>query len=265
MRKNSDRKQRHGLLGYLPMLLVIILCCASVMVGIGAKYIQKMDSGYKQADALYFYLTSDRLTPEGAAYSQLCHDIANTTIPVEIRNYKDELNYSEVDYEVTVSYRLSNEESYKTLETRKLAKNQASSEKFDISLGSIMEMSQVEGATSLDLYIKAQVTAPYAATLYGHFVVEQDHSSVVNFRVNDSAGSNIVTMYVTTHDSGGTVTVNPPEGCLADPTSNHLPEFSISGQAVTFTYQPNSEYTFVFFKTDPDTLYTENHFTFSFH
>ncbi len=242
--KHAAKTPRFGRL--LGLILTIALVVSLVLLGASfAKYTTGFESDYQQADTSDFYFTSDLLSEtEGNAYSQVCAGLQNAEISFTLYNYQDELNYTESDISYTVQYKLRTSDAYTDYTTGTIPSGEKKSAPVTVPISGLNPTGTV---AIVDIQVVS--TAPYAKTLSASFTITE-RVATASMQVSDSAGSNAVTVTVTTGDTGGLLTITPPTGCIAEPASG------LNNNAMQV--KANASYTFVFLKTDPSQVYTYN-------
>ena len=84
----------------------------------------------------------------------------------------------------------------------------------------------------------------------------------VQWSVSDAANSPVVRLTVKTNDYSGNVTISWPAGVAPDNTDPLLAG-AVNTQSCTLSFSNNSEYTFLFFKSDLSAVYTKESGGFS--
>lgn len=246
MPKRRRRKRRWRLTRLGIVCLVLCILAVLALAGVtAARYVQQWKPAPLQADAADFYFTSDLLMPGDTPVYQLSNFVPGTsTINFALRNYTDALRVSEENVGYTIS-------------ATGLADVTGTISK--IGTGDVDIALSVPSASFIDGKATVRVTAvssPYAETLAAEFELYQTLTDV-DYAVYDAVGSNTVTLTVTTKGSNGTVNITPPPGALPDQTDTRL---TVNGGGCSFDANAYAQYSFVFFKTTPSTVFQDNRF-----
>lgn len=244
-KRQRDKKKLSGLT--LVCLLLSATAVLSLTAVTAARYVQQWKPAPAQADAKDFYFTSDLLTDGDTPVYQLSNFVPGTsTISFQLRNYADALRVSESNVAYTVAATgLPNT-------TGTIAQSGSAGQSNEVALA-VPATSFANGKATVR--VTAQSTAPYAQTLEAVFELYQKISiGAVTHEVYDAAGSNTVTLTVTTRDEAGTISITPPGGVYPDRTDSRL----ASGNS--FNANANAQYSFVFFKSNPATTYAASSF-----
>ena len=249
MHARKRRKQKHPRRSAVLLVLVavVLLSLAAVTT---ARYVLQWKSNINQVDAANFYFTSDHLSADDVPVYQLGDfKPGESEITFTLQNFVDEERCSEKEIQYTVA---------------------AHSTKGDVitkngSIGVDTKTATVNLTVSEDYFVNgkatvtvtAESTAPYSETLSAVFVLYQ-HITTVSHTVYDSADSNRLMLYVTTGDQAGTVTITAPANVIFDRIDKRLE--NISGNTCTFNANANAEYSFAFFKQDPQKTYATSDF-----
>ena len=83
------------------------------------------------------------------------------------------------------------------------------------------------------------------------------------FEVSDSKNSPILYLTLKTTDYSGNVSITWPSGIYPDSTNSYFEnvETGLNGGSTTIEFSSNSEYSFQFYKNNPETVYSENDFS----
>ena len=210
-----------------------------------AKYIKETTKEPLYA-AENFYFESDLLkeaSSDADIPSYTLQD-GSTIISFTLKNYPDELRTSELDITYTAVLYKDGETDpadTKTGTINGLAKNDAVVE-FDIP-----------ASDSSTTYLVEVTAAPYETTLKGKFVIPPK-SPELSFSVSDAPGSAVLRLTVTTGNYAGNATIYWPQEVLPDNTDPLMTDATGSSHTVRFE-KDYSEYTFIFFKTNPSNNY----------
>lgn len=234
-RKQKKRLPAAAWIAYVLVVVTVIFGGYSV-----AKYVTSQDSESVLA-AKNFYLESDLLEPEGNVLPRHTLQSGVDTVEFSLMNYPDGLRVAEVDIQCKVTLTGSDGTQEQTVT---LGKN--TQEKKTVKFTDLEPDTYLVTVTSV---------SPYAYTLQAQFeVVGLDQG--VSCTVSDGAGSPNLKVTVTTTDYSGYITISWPAGVLPDNTDPLLA--TAQGNSHTVKVEKDSEYTFQFFKTNPDGDYTES-------
>lgn len=204
-----------------------------------AKYIAS-----EEEEPLYvaksFYFESDMLMVSTGAVPQYTLQTGEKKISFSLMNYPDELRSSEVDINYTVV--LTKEDGTEV----------------DLTSGTIEKgrnsvqvlFNDLEAGTYV---VTATANSPYTQTLQGKFTIV-DTNYGLSYNVLDGEGSPNLKVTVTTTDYAGDILISWPEGVLPDNTDSKLVD--AKGLSHTIEVNAQSEYTFQFFKTNPNEVYS---------
>jgi len=227
-----------------PMALKIGLLLLAVVVLFNgytlAKYFMESDQKVPVV-AKSFYFESDLLAISTGAIPQYTLQAGVDEISFSLMNYPDELRDSEVNISYSVSLTKDGSEINSTSGTITAGRNSVPIKFTDLLPGTYT--------------VTATATNPYTQTLQGRFtIVGTDYG--LNYTVSDASGSPNLKVTVTTTDYSGNIVISWPAGVLPDNTDPLLR--SAAGQSCTVQVNAQSEYTFQFFKTNPNADYSNN-------
>jgi len=225
-----------------PMALRIGLLLLAVVVLFNgytlAKYFMEKDQKVPVV-AKSFYFESDLLTVNTSALPQYTLKAGVDTISFSLMNYPDALRSSQVNISYTAVLTKDGSEVKSTTGTIDAGQNSVSVSFDDLDAGTYL--------------VTATATSPYTQTLQGRFtIVDTDYG--LSYNVLDGSGSPNLKVTVTTTDYSGNIVISWPTGVLPDNTDPLLK--NASGQSCTIQVNTQSEYTFQFFKTNPNADYS---------
>lgn len=236
---------------FLLIIIPVILIGTSL-----AKYISERTSDLVyEAKNFYFEsnLLSDNTNPSAYTY-----DVGTDTISFKLKNNIDDLRHSEVDIEYTVKITDIQGNSVTDKDgnvvgslTGTLSKNGIDSDELEFT-----------NLPSGNYLITADAISPYVKKLQGSFVLTGKDEEIM-YSVNDSLGSPIVLLTVSTEDYEGDINISWTSGLAPDSTSSIFENVN-SGYAsgsIETSFESNSEFTFQFFKNNPNNLYSKSNFT----
>lgn len=219
------------------LLLAVVVLFNSYTL---AKYFMEEDR-----EELYvaknFYFESDLLSVATGAIPHYTLKAGEDTISFDLMNYPDALRSSEVDISYTVVLTKDGAEKKSTSGTIAVGQNSVS-----VSF---------DGLDAGTYVVTATATGPYTQTLQGRFtVVGADYG--LSYSVNDAAGSPNIKVTVTTTDYFGNIVISWPGSVLPDNTDPLLQNATEGSHTIEVKAQ--SEYTFQFFKTNPNENYSSH-------
>lgn len=231
----KQRTQKNGFL-VASILLIVLAFAVSMFALVWAKYISREKKDTVVA-AKAFYFESDLLTEKGATYTLAP---GTTKIDIVLKNYADDLRWSEVDVRYDVTLNGSAVQEQLILKTGKQENSKVT----------------ITGLTPGTYTVVAKATSPYSKTLKATFVIPATTGGVY-YSVSDAAGSPVLRLTVRTEDYAGNVTLSWPTGVSPDNTDPLLA--GATGTSCTVRFENDSEYTFLFFKSDPSQVYDKTH------
>ena len=222
---------------------IALLFLAGVVMFSGyslAKYFVSKDQKIS-AEAKSFYFESDLLAVSTNAIPHYTLQAGVDDLTFSLMNYPDELRGSEVDISYTISLTKDGTEVQAQTGTINAGRNSVPIQFQNLSAGTYT--------------VIANATNPYTQTLKGRFTVVNTNYEL-SCNVSDAVGSPNLKVTVTTTDYAGNIVISWPEGVLPDNTDPLMQ--NASGQSCTVEVNAQSEYTFQFFKTNPNVDYSEN-------
>ena len=231
----------------------VALLAAAVLIAVGgiasfsAKYAHRTSDDTAVASEA-FYFTSDVLTSDGTTYTL---PAGTSTISFDVRNYADELRWSEgtVQYDWTCTER-----------DGKSSEQKGSGSIVSSAGGGTSATINVKGLRAGTYDVELTATSPYTQTLKGTFVIP-DTDTTVSSTVEDAKDSATATLVVSTKDYEGKVTVTWPAGVIPDTTQEALQNVTAgadgaAGGSITVDVKRFSSYSFRFFKTNTGADYS---------
>ena len=260
------------------LLPVLLFLCVALVLTFGfalAKYVRSTDVPPAEADAAKFYFTSDLLTEETAerqaeenTYHISYFDFNAATFPIELYNFKDELNVSQAD--ITYDLECWVGQNVKITENLTLKADQNGAPVTEtITLTEGTHFPEITGDTTM--IVRAVAKEPYDKVLTATFQMHWFDDSIT-LSVNDSEGSNAALVTLETGILGGAgtagryVMITYPNSLIADVVEPRLTGHNTAAENDQFTVKTtalygDNKYTFIFYKTDPDMVCTANMFT----
>lgn len=248
--EQKKKKKRVIILCSLIVLCVIMIRSAIVYVYAKYNHEYKTDSIY---EAENFYFESDLLTENGEEYN---YKNGEDSITVKIFNNEDSLRYTEVDttYEVKI----------KDLQNNSVVdKNSKTIEKIEgvLSGKSISSKNITFNNLKNGTYkVIASTKTPYIKNLEAIFVITNNDEQVI-YNVNDSQDSIVLYLTVTTNNYEGDININIPDGLLPDSNDPKMKNIDLNTtKNLVVNFKNNSEYSFRFFKENPNIVFENQDF-----
>lgn len=227
------------------LLVVAVAAAVGGIASFSAKYAHSEGKDAATASEA-FYFTSDVLTSDGKASYDL--PAGTTSISFELRNYADDLRWSDSDIEYTWKLAGAADKSG----SGSIARSGSAGSKSTV---------RVDGLGAGTYTVTATATAPYKQVLSATFKIASTDMKVGS-TVQDSAGSPTATLVVSTQDYAGDVTVKWPAGVVPDTTQDAFKDViagadGTDGGSVTVAVDSFSSYSFRFFKTETGVDYSD--------
>lgn len=234
---------------YILTIIIIVIVLSGITVPILGKYLLEK-SGQLGIQADDFYFTSDLLEEPSTnnTFPEYTLGKGIDTISFKLNNYEDSLRFTKTDikYNITVTNSLD-VKVYETTGTITTG-----SEKNSVSIN----IPSLETGTYI---VVVNSTSPYSKTLKGKFII-QELDNEISYTVSDGVGSTVVMLTISVNDYSGPINIKWPTGVSPD-NSDPLLSGAIDCDNYTVNFNSYSEYTFVFFKTDSNQVYTNLDFT----
>lgn len=249
----NKKGKKIALLKYIVLLILISLLFLEISY---SKYVdeKKQETVYRGTD---FYLESSMLQ-NSITVPIYTYEKGINTITVDLNNYIDELRFSEVsiNYEVSITDTNGNavtDKNDKPIMEKTGTLSKLSKKTENITFDNLKSGTYVVTAKSL---------GPYSKTIKANFIITENDNSI-EYTVNDSVDSNILQLTVSTKDYNGNIKISWPEGLLPNSTDPKLAGINTGSSAgnVIISFNANSEYTFQFFKNNPNIKFEKNQFT----
>ena len=234
--KKINNHRRHALyIGILFLLIAVAFNGYTV-----AKYAAENDN-HTAVVAKNFYLESDLLSNSSTTIPHYVLQADHNEISFYLMNYPDELRCSETN--IVCNVQLSGNGQLFEREVT-LPANEKTEEK--ITFENLSDGTYTAVVTSV---------APYAKTLKADFTVVSAPDDL-SYEINDAIGSPNLKVKVTTANYAGNITITWPNKVLPDNTDSLLT--NAYGNECTVHVEKYSEYSFNFFKTNPDEYYGDS-------
>lgn len=234
------------------LISLFILITISVGIGVFAKYYHEYETN-SLYEAENFYFSSDLLKTEGTTYD---YKKGVDTIKINIFNNIDTLRYTEtnIDYQVSITDINGNTIVDKNKQTINKVTGMLKGDNIndkEITFTNLPDGTYKVIATSL---------APYKKTLEAIFVISNNDNNIY-YEVSDSAGSTVLYLTVTSSDYKGNVNITIPSGLLPDSTDKNMASVNLdNSRNMSINLNNNSEYSFKFFKENPQRTFTKSEF-----
>lgn len=244
----ARRKKRKKRIGWNILSLAGILVLAGLFVGLSAKYAHQ-ETAMNPVTSKSFYFTSDVLSEEGSSYT-LSSD--TTKITFELRNYEDDLRWSDSDIEYSYNVTKSDDNSSERRGSGTIAYSVSDKSEESITINDLKAGTYT---------VTAEATKPYSKTLTGTFTIPSEDAEL-SYTVSDQSGSPYALLTISTGNYSGKITISWPTGVIPDGTQdifssvNTYQSGSYTAGTVSVTMKPYSSNTYRFFKTDPQIQYT---------
>lgn len=235
--------------------LLLLLACALTFGGFtAARYVLNWSSGEQMATAKKFYFTSDHLQAgDYPVYRISVPSAAEAKVAFSLRNFDPAGSVSETDvgYQYTVAVNSADREA--SGGSGSLTGGSKREQPITLAL---QEGDFVNGKATVRVVATA---SPYDQTLGGVFELYLPIQGAT-LSVRDAAGSNTLTMLVTTGAQAGTVELQWSDGDIL-PDSANFRFASATANSCTFYAEADAQYSFVFFKKNPSKVYSDGAFT----
>ena len=250
MHKKKDKHQRN--IKKIPIWPIIFIPLLVAGVTFAQYVSEKHNEAVFQTGSFYFESTV--LKEENPPIYE--YEKGVNSISIDLNNFADELRNSELDINYTVSLTDSNGNTMTDMngntiadKTGVLPKNRKHTEN--------IEFKNLKSGTYT---VTANATSPFQKTLKANFVITQKDDEI-KYSVSDSIRSAILQLTISTQDYSGDIQINWPEGVSPNSSDSKFQNvntgFSQGNYVIHF--EANSEYTFNFFKKDPNNVFkTEN-------
>lgn len=224
-----------------PPLIWAIVLFVAVILSFSGYIVSKYVTENKQESlhiAKNFYLESDYLaTPVGEVYPKHVLQAGDYNIEFMLKNYPDELRFSEVDIKCELRVSKDGTEIKELEKTFDLKGNQQTNQIITIPV-------EKPG----DYVVTITSVSPYETTLMGGFIVVGVNENI-SYEVFDSKDSPILQLTVSTDEYEGPVVISWPEGVYPDNTDTLMK--AAAGNEAQINVEKDSEYTLLFFKKNP--------------
>ncbi|NLW70208.1 MAG: hypothetical protein GX061_03915 [Eubacteriaceae bacterium] len=259
----NTKSNKKALRLWIALLLPLLFASLSLGAVAAAKYTIEKGSDWLQAKAKNFYFTSDILSSsENVPRYQISDFVpgdgeGHSSITFELRNYEDDLRVSQIDVGYTIT---TDNAAVNTANNNAGGTITVAGEKATVNL--IVPAGCFDSDGKALIRVTAQ-SSPYKKLLIAEFELFKKIDGITA-AVYDAPDNNTLNLTLTTQDMGGTVTITTPAAVLPDRTDSRLTGISYdaqTGYTCTFTAAANAQYSFVFFKTSPSTVYNQTNFT----
>ena len=250
----QNKTKGTGLLKLSPVTWVGLTLVLALMLFNGyslGKYMKE-----HQKEPLYvaenFYFESDLLrAPDNTgAIPAYTLKAGEKQFTFALRNYTDELRYSEVDIRYTVTV---TDEEGNAVQTDHIAGT--------IAKGTCNQTSVQLSPLPAGTYIATAASAPYFTQLKAKFTVV-NAVDALDFTVTDTKDAPTLQLTLETGEQAGNVVIRWPNGVLPDNSDPLMAgaEGTNGGEHIV-TVEKNASYTFIFFKKNPSETYSKADFS----
>ena len=236
---------------YAVLLILLALLSVTIFVtGIFAKYVVSTN-GVGTIGAKKFYFESDTLTAENPEYTLVS---TTQTITFTLKNYKDDVNVSEMDIHYTVTVQAKNTKTETPVAAPSVTNGNAtlttSNKEAEITLSGL-----TEGNTYV---VTVEGDGGYKKTLQATFIIlEKDLGLYMNVKDGDR-----VALTVLVSEASGTVSITIPSGLILDKADDpDLDGVVVNGSIFTYSLDQKQSKVFYFLKEDPSKRYSATDFT----
>ncbi len=233
----------------ISLFIIVILSMGTVVF---AKYYYEYETN-SLYEAENFYFNSDLLKQDGITYD---YKKGLDIIKFYVSNNIDSLRYTETDiaYQITITDMTGNAIVDKNNQTISKVNGTLKGDRInsaEITFDNLQDGTYKVIATTL---------TPYKKTLEAIFVISNNDNNIY-YEVSDSVGSTVLYLTVTSNDYNGNVNITIPSGLLPDSTDANMIGVNLeNSQIMSVNLKNNSEYSFKFFKEDPQRVFAKTEF-----
>lgn len=205
MEKKNKKISRRNVLA-IGILAALVIPLGAVVSGVSAKYMKKVDDQTTVVRAREFYFTSDLLKENGAVYPL---NPGTDTISFEVRNYADDLRYSEGQITFTV------EAGGATVTVEPEGNTLPGAQKSS----AVVTLSDLEDGRTYTVRVVG--SGGYQKQLSAEFEILAPGTQVYKYLQMDPSGA-FVLLTVWTENVSGNVAISAPAGLIPDATDGML-------------------------------------------
>lgn len=248
--KGKSSKKNHGVRKLILLAIPIIFIGTTL-----AKYSSNTNQDVV-FEAKNFYFESDLLhdatNPISYTYQKGVDEIS-----VVLKNNIDDYRFSDVEIEYKVQITDQEGNSVTDKNGVKLELKQGKLSNADIVESEIKFSNLPTGV----YVVKAEAIKPYTKTLQAIFTLTEQDNNII-YEINDSKNSPTLYLTLKTIDYSGNISITWPSGIYPDSTNIYFEniETGLNGGTTTINFNSDSEYSFQFFKNNPETVYSKNDF-----
>ena len=248
-RKNENRKSRSVQINKTVTLLVLFCLCIGAISMVAAKYIKQNTTKNNAAAAREFYFESDFLDSKTHEIEIMPTDNGTANVTIRLKNYIDDLRYSETDIDYTVKVTEENAtdtETGATIDPKTGTIETGNPHHKDITIANLQA-----GKT---YKITATTDNIYKKTLTGTIKVSEPDTKVYA-SVHDETQYIEVTIW--TKDYAGNVSLNySATNLIPDNTDTKMKDATTGTGRITETdWKANTSHVYRFFKNDENQGY----------
>ncbi len=235
--------------------LLLLLACALTFGGFtAARYVLDWSSGDQMATAKKFYFTSDHLQAgDYPVYRISVPSPAEAKVAFSLRNFDPAGSVAETDIGYRYTVAVNSADRGDLGGSGSLTGGARQEQPITLAL---QESDFVNGKATVRVVAAA---SPYDQTLGGVFELYLPIQGAT-LSVQDAAGSNTLSMLVTTGAQAGAVTIRWNDAAILPDSANFRFE-SATANTCTFYAEADAQYSFVFFKSTPDRVYADGDFS----
>lgn len=240
-RKNKNHKSRSVQMNKTVTLLVLFCLCIGAISMVAAKYMKQITTKNNAAAAKEFYFESDLL--DGKIHAIMPTENGTANVTIRLKNYIDDLRYSETEIQYTVKVTEENATDSATDITIDQARG-------TIATGKINNDIKISNLKAGKTYkITATTDNIYKKTLTGIIKVSEADTKVYA-SVDDERQYIEVTVW--TKDYAGNVSLTySDQNLIPDNTDTKMANATTGGSKITETnWKANTSHVYRFFKND---------------
>lgn len=244
IKKRKQNKSRGA--NKIVAFLVLFCICIGGIAMISAKYIKQTTTNKNAATAKEFYFESDLL--DGDTHEVTPTDKGTATVKIRLKNYVDELRYSETE----IQYKISVKETGSDTEDNDITvKNGSGTIETGAKHYADIELSNLQAGKSYT--ITATTDNIYHKTLKGTIEVSKPDTDI-NASVHDETQYIEVTIWTNDYSGNVTLSYGNSIGLSPDNTDSKM-KGKTTGETITIDFKANQSHVFRFFKENTDAKY----------
>ena len=260
-RRRQNNKGRGARGSKIVALLVLFCLCIGGISMVSAKYIKQNDTKNNSATAKEFYFESDLLDGKEheVVATKAADGTATASVTIRLKNYADELRYSETEikYQVSVIEKKSDEGTDTDSDGQSVDNNIAITDKtgtIDAEAKNHADVTLSNLEAGKTYVVTATTSNIYQKTLTGTIkVVAPDDTLYASVRDN----AQYIEVTVWTTDYTGNVTLKYNNGTLLPDNTDTKMQDVVTTSSIFYQgkWEANTSHVFRFFKTDEKSTY----------